>query len=213
MHHPNGYVQPGPSSLRAEEEVELKLLTDEEFKRLLAALDPLDIWAVRNHWLLVLFVHTGLRVSEMAGLTVGHVSNNGQPRQRLYVPKHLAKGGRSDGWVPLNTTARKAISEILAFNQRYGFSGAPEAAFLTTRKHTHISARSIQALVQKLRERAGLDVAATPHVIRHTFISNMAKHANLVIVQQAARHRRPETLRVYAHARPEEVCAAVELLA
>ncbi|MHB2018405.1 MAG: tyrosine-type recombinase/integrase, partial [Candidatus Xenobia bacterium] len=168
--------------------------------------------AVRNHWLLVLFLHTGLRVSEMAGLSVGDVSWNGQPRQRLYVPKHLAKGGRSDGWVPLNTTARQAISEILAFNHRYGFSGASEAAFLTTRKHTHISARSIQALVQKLRERAGLDVPATPHVLRHTFISKLSRHTNLVVVQQAARHRRLETLRVYAHARPEEVCAAVEQL-
>ncbi|MHB2018561.1 MAG: hypothetical protein ACYCW6_16565 [Candidatus Xenobia bacterium] len=74
MQHPKGYVQPGPSSLRSEEEVELKLLTNEEFQRLLSALDPLEIWAVRNHWLLVLFVHTGLRVSEMAGLSVGDVS-------------------------------------------------------------------------------------------------------------------------------------------
>ena len=140
-------------NVRSEEEVTVKVLTPEEFQQLLDALDSSDIWAVRNYWLLVLFWHTGLRVAEMVGLNCGDVADhNGQPRTRFGVRPEIAKGHRSDGWVALNTAARKAVSEILAFNRRYGFSVAPGAPLFTTRKHTRMSVRSVQVLIQQLRE-------------------------------------------------------------
>ncbi|MHB2020038.1 MAG: hypothetical protein ACYCW6_24125, partial [Candidatus Xenobia bacterium] len=41
--------------VRSEEEVPVKVLTQEEFQRLLEALDASEIWAARNYWLLLLF--------------------------------------------------------------------------------------------------------------------------------------------------------------
>ncbi|MHB2020037.1 MAG: tyrosine-type recombinase/integrase [Candidatus Xenobia bacterium] len=136
-----------------------------------------------------------MRVSEMVGLNVSDVvTRDGQLRERFYLRPEIAKGHRDDGWVSLNTLARKAVSEVLAFNQRYGYSVAPGSPLFVTRKHTRMSARSVQALVQQLRERADLGVPATPHTLRHSFITNLAQRCgNLTLVQQTARHRRLNT--------------------
>ncbi|MHB2020271.1 MAG: tyrosine-type recombinase/integrase [Candidatus Xenobia bacterium] len=199
--------------MSSEAEVPVKVLTQEEFQRLLDALDVSEIWAVRNYWLLVLFWHTGLRVAEMCGLNCDDVADhNGQPRARFGVRPEIAKGHRTDGWVALNATARQAVSEILAFNRRYGFSVAPGAPLLTSRKHTRMSVRSVQVLIQQLRERADLGVPCTAHVLRHSMLTRLAHRCgNLSLVQQAARHRRLNTLVV--HPSVHEVAAAVELLA
>ena len=162
--------------------------------------------------MLVLAYHTGLRVSELTGLDVVDVSVDGQPRSLLHLPASIAKG-RHSRLVPLNETAQRAIVALLSFNTRRGFSVAPHAPLLVTRKHTRLSARAVQLRVAELRQLAGLDVQATPHSFRHAFGSRIAeKTGNLRVVQQLLGHQRLNTSQIYVYV-SRSLCKAVEKLA
>jgi len=186
-------------------------ITEHEADRLLAAIDPHDIFGVRNRELLRLVCHTGLRVSDLCGLTAGLVSHNGVPRQVLHLPASSTKGHHSR-IAPLNAVARECVAIILAFNKRHGFSVVADALLLVSRRHQPISVRYVRRLVGGLREAAGLDVAAVPHSLRHLFASNVARRAGMHVCKELLGHARLETVATYAHVTREDLVAAVNQL-
>ncbi|MHB2017158.1 MAG: tyrosine-type recombinase/integrase [Candidatus Xenobia bacterium] len=190
----------------------MKVITPQELAQLLAAVDLRDPFGPRDHAMLRLCANTGLRVSELAGLNHHEVAHSGQPRETLFVPNGIAKGGKHR-IVPLNTPARQAIQHLLHFNQVRGFSTAPTAPLLVNRKHHRLSSRDIQRLAKALREKAGLAVPATPHSLRHLFASSVASTTgNLKVVQQLIGHQRLSSTEVYLHPTRDELAAAVARL-
>ncbi|MBM3462815.1 MAG: hypothetical protein FJX76_12000 [Armatimonadetes bacterium] len=185
----------------------MPIITEYEADRLLAAIDTREIFAVRNREMLRLVCHTGLRVSELCGLTAGLVSHNGVPRQVLLLPAAITKGHHAR-IVPLNTVARECVAIILAFNKRHGFSVVADALLLVSRRHQPISVRCVAGL----REAAGLDVAAVPHSLRHLFASNVARRAGVHVCKELLGHARLETVATYAHVTREDLVAAVNQL-
>ena len=129
--------------------------------KLLRAIDLRDPFGPRDYCVLVLAAHTGLRISELVGLTVHMVFHQGAPRQVLDLPAQLCKNhhGRE---IPLSPTARKAIGKIVRFNVARGFSIAPHAPLLVSRRHNQLPVCYLQRLVAQLRKQVGLDVKASP---------------------------------------------------
>jgi len=66
-------------------------LTPGELRQMLSQIDLKGPFGARDYLLLVLDFNTGLRVSELAGLTVSSVSHDGEPRQVLHVLPSTAK--------------------------------------------------------------------------------------------------------------------------
>ena len=187
-------------------------ITPEQTSSLLAAICMRDPFGPRDHAAIELTAHTGLRVSELVQLNVSHVSANGVPRHTLHLPSAITKFAQARN-VPLNEIARAAIARLLRFNQARGFSTAPAAPLLVTRKHERVSVRLIQRLVESLREKAGLDVPATPHSFRHQFAMGIMKATgNLRVTQQLLGHHRLNSTQVYTCASPDDLAAAVALL-
>jgi len=189
-----------------------RILHPDEIRDLLQALAPRSPFGARDLAMLILALHTGLRVSELVGLDVSHVATARGPRQALDLPAGLAKGG-SGRIIPLNQVARDAVTDLLDFNRLRGFSVAPDAPLLVNRHHRRLSDRYVQRLMQTLRERADLDIHATPHTLRHTFASQIARrHGNLRAVQTLLGHRRLATVEIYTHVDREELAEAVASL-
>jgi len=189
-----------------------RILNPDELRDLLRTLDPRSPFGSRDLAMLTLALHTGLRVSELVGLDVSHAASSHGPRRTLDLPAGLAKGG-SGRLIPLNQVARDAIAAILAFNERRGFSVAPDAPLLVNRHHQRLSTRYVQRLMESLRDRADLDVHATPHTLRHTFASQVARrHGNLRAVQALLGHRRLATVEIYTHVDRQELAEAVATL-
>lgn len=188
----------------------MNVLHPSEMRQLVAAVDIRDPFGPRDRALLIFDFHTGLRVSELCALDVRHVAADGVPRQTLHVPSEIGKG-RRERIVPLNEVARGAISEILELNRRRGFSVAPDAPLLVTKKHQRMTVRAVQRLVQGLREKAQLDVPATPHTLRHGFATHVLScNSNLRVLQQLLGHKRMATVERYTHPSREELRKAVE---
>jgi len=186
------------------------VLTPDEARRLIAAVDRTAIWGPRNHALVVFLFHTGLRVGELVALNCSDVAaDDGQVRSVLHLPAAAAKFHRSR-IVPLNETAQLAVRTILSWNARYGFSVAPGSPLLVTRKHTRMSDRSVQALFADLRVKAGLDVKATPHSARHTMATQaLACGGNVRALQAAIGHKRLATTELYTHVNRDELARTV----
>ncbi len=57
-----------------------------------------------------------------------------------------------------------------------------------------------------------VDVRATPHSLRHSWASQLARAGSLHAVQQMAGHKTLTSTEIYLHTQPHELMAAVESL-
>ncbi len=188
-------------------------LSKSEIRRVLGAIN-LDKYVFgRRDYLLILFLyHTGLRVGEVSGLTVGLVSYDREPRRFLHLPAAICKGSRGRV-IPLNEVAQECVRKILTFNNQLGFSEAPEAPLFNNRVGGHLSVRCIQQLIALYRDAAGLDVRATPHTLRHSFASHLvAAGVPTVHVQKLLGHRQLSSTQVYVTVSKEELAQSSKAL-
>ena len=184
----------------------------EELKKLLGVIDPKTPFGERDFAWIILVLHTGLRVSELVGLNIGHVLNlEGQPRKAFVVPGPIAKGKKSR-LLPLNETARKAVATLVAFNRKRGFSVVPTAPLLVNRKHKRLSARAARYVLEKYRGQADLDVPISPHSLRHCFATAMLQKTNTRVTQRALGHQRLSSTARYTHVEQGEVESGVAAL-
>lgn len=187
-------------------------LTNSQVRQLLSAVDLQSPFGRRDYLLIMFLYQSGLRVGECSRLLVKLVSRDGVPFQSLDLPAMFCKGSRGRV-VPLNATAQACIAKQLQFNKSRGLSSSPVAPLFQNHKQCPLSVRSIQQLIQRYRVRSGLEVAATPHTLRHTHASALvASGARLTSVQRVLGHRNLTSTQVYTWSRPEDLRDDVALL-
>ena len=177
-------------------------LTPAQVRRLIASVDLNGRNGLRNLAVLQLLLQTGLRVSELAALSVGDLTlHKSRGEMRIRGDK-----GYVERLLPLNTSARRALSQYLASR---GDPPANEPLFLSER-HQRLSVVSIQHLVKKYLARASREDLST-HDLRHHFASQLyAKTGKLTAVQQALGHRNIATTARYAQVTNQEIQEALE---
>ncbi len=175
-----------------------RFLSNSQVRQLLSAVDLQSPFGQRDYLLIMFLYHTGLRVGECSRLLVTLVlGQSGEPRHQLDLPAMFCKGPRGRV-VPLNATARACITKLLTFNRARGLSTAPGAPLFQNSKHCPLSIRSIQLLIRAYRIKSDLDLAATPHTLRHT--NGTALHSAGVpvrVIQQGLGHRYLSTTERY----------------
>ena len=183
-----------------------------EVRRILSAIDLTSPFGRRDYLLVLFMYHTGLRVGETSGLTIGLVDHDRCPRRYLHLPAASCKNSRGRV-VPLNEVAQTCVVKLLTFYYQIGFSMAPDAPLFQNRCHGPLSVRSIQSLVAYYRRRAGLDVRATPHTLRHSMASQMiAAGVPTVHVQRILGHRKLSSTQVYLHPHQSELLESSRVL-
>jgi len=191
----------------------MKYLTEKQVGSLFDGLDKNSKFFVRNQALVTFMVSTGLRVAEATGLNIGDVLNDqGKVRDELVVRKEIAKNGK-ERMVPLNNDAKKAICTIMQFNDSEKFVINAKSALIISRKHCRITPRQIQRIIENARNKADLDVKATPHTLRHTFAKTLYENTNRVTtVQRILGHNSLKTTMIYTEASKEEMIEQVNTL-
>ena len=138
----------------------------------------------------------GLRVSELAGLTLAAV------RGKEAFLRITGKGNK-ERLSPLSPAAREALDAYLAVregfvpkhdkNNRYLFASRGAEGFLTRRR--------FHQLLKALAIKSGLDPAkVSPHVLRHAFATHLVEGgADLRSVQTLLGHADIATTQIYTH--------------
>jgi integrase/recombinase XerD len=174
----------------------ISYLTSAELDVFLTAPDRSTWHGRRDHALLVLAAQTGLRVSELTGLTTDDV--------HLGTGAHVyCRGkGRKDRCTPLTTHTAGVLTEWLA--ERHAARTAP---VFCTHAGTAMSSDAISRLTGKYATMAALacpSIAAkkvTPHTLRHTAAMTLL-HAgvDITVIALWLGHESPTTTRIYLHA-------------
>ena len=143
--------------------------------------DPVDL---RDRALLELLYATGLRVSEVANLSVRDVAGRAEVRTR-------GKGGR-DRVVPLGLPAQRAV-EAWIERGRAAFVVEPLDDLWIGVRGGSLDTRGIRRVV---RHRLGTH----PHAIRHSFATHLLEGgADLRVVQELLGHVDLATTQIYTH--------------
>ena len=186
-------------------------LTDKEEAALVAAVESYG--SPRDRTLIVSALHTGLRAEELCGLKPSHL-------------KVAKRSGRLEVWgkrgkyreVPLNSTAREALSEWTAELP----DGAP-CLFPSCKKTADedgagerelrpITDRAFGYVVAKYAALARVD-DVSPHDLRHRFGYEMAKRVPLHRLAQIMGHDSLDTTMVYVRGTQGDLQQAVEEVA
>lgn len=136
---------------------------------------------LRDRAILELFYSTGLRVSELCSL----------PRDLDVSKDEFSVRGKGEKVrvVFLTDAAKSSIREYLAKNKT-----------LTSSKLFDLTPRSIERLVKYYAIKAGISKKVTPHVIRHSFATDLLQNgADLRSVQALLGHANIATTQIYTH--------------
>ena len=179
---------------------DIGLLLAEARKRAAQSEGKARFKAERLYCLLELLAATGLRVSELVGLTVRAVTTDDA------FLNIRGKGGR-ERLVPISGQARKVLGAYLKYLEAdcnwlfpsHGASGC------LTRQHFGLELKGLAAA-------CGLDLdKISPHVLRHAFASYLLeKGADLRSVQQMLGHADISTTQIYTHVQADRLQAVVE---
>lgn len=171
----------------------LDLISHAELERLLGAPKGPEISGLRDKAILELFFSTGLRLSELASLN-----------RDLDLSKDefsIRGKGEKVRVVFLSSEAKDAIRTYLKARK-----DMDEAMFIQFGKNktkngdTRLTPRSIERLVKKYAIMAGISKKVTPHVIRHSFATDLLQNgADIRSVQMMLGHANIATTQIYTH--------------
>jgi integrase/recombinase XerD len=171
-------------------------LTHEEIDALIEAPDHATWIGRRDHTLLVVGVHTGLRVSELTCLKIQDVHIANGPHLRC-----MGKG-RKNRCTPLTKLAVKALRTWL--EERGGQPGDP---LFPTRRGTPMSRDAVHHLVAKHAATAAFTCSTlsgktvTPHTLRHsTAMALLKAGVDITGIALFLGHESTDATQIYLHA-------------
>lgn len=172
----------------------LDLISKQELTRLLKAPAGSDIKSLRDRAILELLFSTGLRVSELCSL-----GNDIDFSQDEFPVR--GKGGKVRV-VFISNEAREAIKAYLA--KRRDISDALfiqiESDDKKIKDSKALTRRSIERIVKQYAIKAGISKKVTPHVIRHSFATDLLSNgADIRSVQAMLGHANIGTTQIYTH--------------
>lgn len=167
------------------------MLTGAEVERLLAAPRGGDAFALRDRALLELFYASGLRVSELAGLTLQQLD-----LENAYV-RVFGKGAK-ERVVPVGAKAVEALRAYLEAGRASFVRSRTGSALFLSERGAALSRKTLWYLVQKYAAQAGIARGVKPHQLRHSFASHLlGGGADLRVIQEMLGHANLATTQIY----------------
>ena len=172
-------------------------LTPGEVGRLLAAPAGGDAYALRDRAMLELFYASGLRVSELAGLTLQQIDlDHGFVRV-------FGKGAK-ERVVPVGTKARDALAAYLAAGRRFFVKPRTGSQLFLSERGAAISRKMLWVLIKKYAKLAGIAKPVKPHLLRHSFATHLLSGgADLRAIQEMLGHANIGTTQIYTAVTPD----------
>lgn len=176
-----------------------RTLTETEVESLLEAPDTGDPRGHRDRTMLEVLYATGLRVSELVGLTPQQVS------LVQGVVRVTGKGGK-ERLVPLGEEAISWLRDYLRGPRGDLLGGRLCDYLFPTRRSDCITRQAFWQLIKRYALEAGIDKSLSPHTLRHAFATHLLNHgADLRVVQMLLGHSDLSTTQIYTHVARERL--------
>ena len=177
-----------------------KNLSEAKVEALLAAPDTKTTLGLRDRAMLETLYATGLRVSELVGLTLAQVSLD------MGVVRVLGKGSK-ERLVPLGEESISWLKRYLTEARPTLCGNVKSTAVFVTARGGPLTRQAFWALLKRLGAKAGIPAASlSPHVLRHAFATHLLNHgADLRVVQLLLGHADIATTTIYTHVARERL--------
>ena len=176
-----------------------KFLKEDDLKSIFSVQNPNKKSGIRDKSILLTLYSTGLRVSELVALNIDSI--NLKTGEFAVIGK-----GRKVRTVYLSPAAIAALQKYLSTRRDnfkplfLRYSGKKMDSMDPDGESLRLTVRSVQRLVKKHAQNAGIAVDATPHTLRHSFATSLlSEGADLRSVQELLGHSNLSTTQIYTH--------------
>jgi integrase/recombinase XerD len=147
----------------------------------------------RDRAMLEVLYASGLRVSELVGLTISQVDLNGSCLQ-------VVGKGAKERIVPMGQTARDLVADYVAHVRPALLKGRVSRALFVSRRGQALTRQAFWKLLRQRAQRAGIAKPISPHMLRHSFATHLLEGgADLRAVQTMLGHADIATTQIYTH--------------
>jgi site-specific recombinase XerD len=171
------------------------VISPEQFRALLRAVDGRDFTARRNAAILHVLMDTGVRAGELVGMTLDDLDLH---RRLVFVTGSKSKDVRA---VAFGTKTAVAVDRYLRLRRRHRYANRPE---VWLGQDGPLTTSGLAQIIAKASRRAGLP-RIHPHQFRHSFAHYyLASGGNETDLQRLAGWRSPLMLRRYGASLADE---------
>ena len=170
-----------------------KSLSESEVDQLLNAPDASLVVEHRDLAMLEVLYASGLRVSELVGLTLPQLSLN------QGVVRVFGKGGK-ERLVPLGEAAIETVTDYLGATRQALLKDRQSDVLFPSNRGKVMTRQTFWYRIKIYAKRAGIDPNLSPHTLRHAFATHLINHgADLRVVQMLLGHSDLTTTQIYTH--------------
>ena len=168
-------------------------LSEQDVERLLTAPDVRTARGLRDRAMLELLYATGLRVSELVGLTLSQLN------LEAGVVNVIGKGNKQR-IVPVGEEAVHWVGRYIEDGRVQLLGGRPAAAVFVSARGGGLTRQAFWHNLRRHALLAGLRKLPSPHTLRHAFATHLLNHgADLRTVQLLLGHEDVSTTQIYTH--------------
>lgn len=170
-----------------------KAISEHEVSQLLAAPDTTSPLGLRDKAMLEVLYACGLRVSELAGLTLDQINVN------QGVVRVFGKGGK-ERLVPMGDAALHWLALFLNRARMKLLQNRPSAIVFPSSRGVRMTRQTFWHRIKHWAAVAGITTPLSPHTLRHAFATHLLNHgADIRSVQLLLGHSDLSTTQIYTH--------------
>ena len=185
-----------------------KFLNLDESLLLLQAIldDPESNTKERDYCIVTLFLNCGMRLSELVGINLTDID------RELRSLRVLGKGNK-ERIIYLNEACKTVLKDYLQIRLSPKYENIQTKALFLSRLNKRISVKTVQWMVYKYLELAGLEAKKfSVHKLRHTAATLMYQSGNVDVrvLKDILGHEQLNTTQIYTHVSNENMRSAME---
>lgn len=203
-----GYITVNPAQkidrLKIQNREPIPLSMDEVFRLITVMKQSMPICQNRNIAIIQVLFHCAFRVAELVSLNMDQVDFDN------YVFVNVRTKGGKYLSVPFSDVVADALKKYLVDRNKMRPADNEHALFLSNRRD-RLSIRTVQKLVRKYGEKAGISRTVTPHLLRHSSATQFVSMGILLsVVQDICGHASVTTTERYVHFNGSERKKAID---
>ena len=174
-------------------------LSETQIMDLLYAPDTKTVRGLRDRAMLELLYSTGLRVSELVGLSMQQIN------LQAGVLRVMGKGSK-ERVLPIGEVAVDWLEQYLTESRPALISSNSSDAVFSGRAGKPLTRQAFWYAIKKYALAAGIHTHLSPHTLRHAFATHLLNHgADLRVVQMLLGHSDLSTTQIYTHVARERL--------
>ena len=168
-------------------------LQTEELQQIFDTINTDNALGIRNRLIIELLYATGIRVSELTELKLKQIDNSNNEI------RILGKGSK-ERIVFFGEYAKKYLNKYIKEARNELLQGNKSEYLLINYQGGNLTRRGVEQIVNDIVKNAALKHQISPHVLRHTFATDMLNNgADLKSVQELLGHESLSTTQIYTH--------------